>query len=131
MKRVIPGIIVGDIEAAKAFYTAHLGARVSFDAGWYVSLQMWAKGGPEVAFATPHHDQDVPVSRGTLSLYLEVDDVDAAYDQVLGTGAPMGDPPSDKPWGDRSFMLDDPNGVRVYVFSPRPLSPEFAQFVRE
>ena len=71
------------------------------------------------------------MSRGTLSLYLEVDDVDAAYELVLGTGAPIADPPSDKPWGDRSFMLDDPNGVRVYLFSPRPLSPEFARFVRE
>jgi uncharacterized glyoxalase superfamily protein PhnB len=131
MKRIIPGIVVKDIGAAKVFYARHLGAKVTFDAGWYVSLRLGARDGPEVAFATPHHDQDTPITPGTLSLYAEVDDVDATHDQVRATGAVIDGPLSDKPWGDRSFMLSDPNGVRVYVFSPRPLSPEFAAFVKE
>jgi uncharacterized glyoxalase superfamily protein PhnB len=131
MKRIIPGITVKDIEAAKAFYTRHLKAKVTFDAGWYVSLRVGAKDGPEIAFAMPHHDQDAPVSSGSLSLYMEVDDVDAVHEEVRATGAIIDSPPSDKPWGDRSFMLSDPNGVRVYVFSPRPLSPEFAAYVKE
>jgi uncharacterized glyoxalase superfamily protein PhnB len=131
MKRVIHGIIVKDVEAAKAFYTEHLDARVIFDAGWYVSLRIGGREGPEVAFAVPHHDQDRSISPGTLSLYVEVDDADAAHLKVSRTGAPIDSPPSDKPWGDRSFMLSDPNGVRVYVFSPRPMSPEFAACVKE
>ena len=49
------------------------------------------------------------------------------------TGAVFEGPPSDKPWGDRSFTLTDPHGVRVrvYVVSPRPMSPEFATYVKE
>jgi uncharacterized glyoxalase superfamily protein PhnB len=131
MNRIIPGIIVKDVQAAKAFYERHLRAKVVFDAGWYVSLRMGGQDGPEVAFAAPHHDQGTPISPGTLSLYVEVDDVDATHDRVRETGAVIDSPPSDKPWGDRSFMLSDPNGVRVYVFSPRPLSPEFAAFVKQ
>ena len=131
MKRIIAGIIVEDIAAAQVFYTRHLNARVIFDAGWYVAMRLGGREGPEVAFATPHHDQDRPVSPGTLSLYVEVEDVDTAYDEVRASGAESVDPPTDKPWGDRSFLLVDPNGVRVYVFSSRPMSPEFAACVRE
>jgi uncharacterized glyoxalase superfamily protein PhnB len=131
MKRIVPGIIVKDTEAAKDFYIRHLAAKVIFDTGWYISLRLGGRDGPEVSFATPHHDQDAPVLPGSLSLYVEVDDVDAVHDQVRGTGAVLEGPPSDKPWGDRSFTLTDPHGVRVYVFSPRPMSPEFAPYVKE
>jgi uncharacterized glyoxalase superfamily protein PhnB len=131
MKRIVPGIIVKDTEAAKDFYIRHLAAKVIFDAGWYISLRLGGRDGPEVSFATPHHDQDAPVLPGSLSLYVEVDDVDAVHDQVRGTGAVLEGPPSDKPWGDRSFTLTDPHGVRVYVFSPRPMSPEFAPYGKE
>jgi uncharacterized glyoxalase superfamily protein PhnB len=117
MKRIVPGIIVKDTEAAKDFYIRHLAAKVIFDAGWYISLRLGGRDGPELP--------------GSLSLYVEVDDVDAVHDQVRGTGAVLEGPPSDKPWGDRSFTLTDPHGVRVYVFSPRPMSPEFAPYVKE
>lgn len=130
MTRIIPGIVVKDPEAAKVFYTRHLAARVVFDAGWYVSLRLGGREGPEVAFTRPHDDQDAPIAPGALSLYVEVDDVDAAHARVRETGLdPV--PPSDKPWGDRSFTFQDPNGVRVYLFSPRPLSPEFARFLKD
>jgi catechol 2,3-dioxygenase-like lactoylglutathione lyase family enzyme len=131
MKRVVPGIVVKDIDTAKDFYTKHLKAKIVFDAEWYVSLRIGGKEGPEISFATPHHDQDKPISPGTLSLYVEVDDVDAAYAGLPGIRAIADGPPTDKPWGDRSFMLSDPHGVRVYVFSPRAMSPEFAACVKE
>lgn len=130
MKRIIAGLIVKDVEAAKAFYARHLGAKVVFDCGWYVTLRLGGPSGPEVSFMTPQGPQHTPVPPGSLSLYVEVEDVDATYERVRATGAPVGEPPSDKPWGDRSFELSDPLGVRVYLFSPRPMSAEFAGFVK-
>ncbi len=131
MNRIIPGLVVQDLEAAKAFYERHLGARTVFDCGWYATLRLGGKEGPEVSFMTPRSADDRPVPAGALSLYVEVADVDAVHAQVHATGAPVDGPPTDKPWGDRSFALTDPSGVRVYVFSPRPMSPEFARFVKE
>jgi len=131
MKRIVPGIVVKDPQAAKTFYARHLAAKIIFDAGWYVALRLGGPEGPEVAFAAPHHDQDTPVSPGTLSLYVEVDDVDAAHDRMVATGAVTEGPPSDKPWGDRSFTLTDPHGVRVYLFSPRPMSAQFAAYSKQ
>jgi uncharacterized glyoxalase superfamily protein PhnB len=130
MNRIAAGVVVKDTEAAKAFYERHLGAKVIFDCGWYVTLRLGGPRGPEVSFATPHGGQGTVVAPGSLSLYVEVDDVDAAYEQVRATGAAVEGPPTDKPWGDRSFELADPHGVRVYLFSPRPMSAEFAPFLK-
>lgn len=130
MNRIIAGLVVNDVEAAKAFYVRHLEGRVAFDCGWYATVRLGGVRGPEVSFMTPQGPQHTPVPPGALSLYVEVDDVDGAFERVRATGAPVGDPPSDKPWGDRSFELTDPHGVRVYLFSPRPMSAEFAGYVK-
>jgi uncharacterized glyoxalase superfamily protein PhnB len=130
MNRICAGIVVKDTEAARAFYGRHLGAKVVFDCGWYVTLRLGGADGPEVSFATPHGGQGTIVPPGAVSLYVEVDDVDAEFERVRATGAPLAAPPSDKPWGDRSFELVDPAGVRVYLFSPRPMSAEFAGAVK-
>jgi uncharacterized glyoxalase superfamily protein PhnB len=130
MNRIIAGVIVKDVEAAGAFYVRHLGAKVVFDCGWYTTLRLGGPKGPEVSFMAPRGPEHTPVPPGALSLYVEVDDVDATYERVRATGAPVDGPPSDKPWGDRSFALADPQGVRVYLFSPRPMSAEFAGFLK-
>lgn len=131
MIRICPGIIVKDAAAARDFYVRHLGAAVIFDCGWYISVRLGGKAGPEVSFATPHFDGDVPVTPGCLSLYVEVEDVDRRYRDVRATGASVSAPPKDNPWGDRSFTFLDPNGVRVTLFSPRPVSAEYAAAVKE
>lgn len=120
-----------DAAQARDFYVRHLLATVVFDAGWHVSLRLGGDSGPEVAFSTPNNGQDTPVTPGSLSLYVEVDDVDAAYAQVRATDAPLQEPPTDKPWGDRSFTFTDPFGVRVYMFSPRPLTADYAEFAKD
>lgn len=130
MNRICPGIIVKDAAATRDFYARHLAATVIFDSGWYVSVRLGGKAGPEVSFATPHFDADVPVTPGCLSLYVEVEDVDQSYRDVRASGAPVNGPPQDNPWGDRSFTLLDPNGVRVTLFSPRPVSAEYAAAVK-
>jgi uncharacterized glyoxalase superfamily protein PhnB len=130
MNRMIPGIVVKDPEAAKAFYARHLGAHVVFDCGWYVTLRLGGATGPEVSFMAAHRAQGACVAPGSVTLYVEVDDVDASHARVSATGARLDGPPTDKPWGDRSFALDDPAGVRVYLFSPRPMSAEFAAAVK-
>jgi uncharacterized glyoxalase superfamily protein PhnB len=122
-------MIVRDIEAAKDFYTRHLAAEITFDCGWYVSMRLGGPDGPEISFATPHHDQTTAVPAGSLSLYIEVGDVDAAYQNLRATQAQLDGPPTDKPWGDRSFAFADPQGVKLYLFSPRPMSAEFAEYV--
>ena len=61
-------------------------------------------------------DQEYVAPAG-VSLYVEVDDVDAFHAQLAAHGlrAPA---PEDRPWGHRQFSVKDPDGVQVTLFSP-------------
>lgn len=54
--------------------------------------------------------------RRTVSLGITVDDVDAVYAVVSGLElCSVSGPPKDHPWGERSFLLTDPDGNRWEV----------------
>jgi len=40
-------------------------------------------------------------------------------------------PLEDHPWGDRGFPILDPNGVTLYIYSPRDPADEFKHYVRD
>jgi len=52
---------------------------------------------------------------GTLELWLQVRDVDATHEELAGLGVPIGEPPTDKPWGLREMRVLDPDGVRLVI----------------
>jgi uncharacterized glyoxalase superfamily protein PhnB len=53
-----------------------------------------------------------------VTLVLEVEDVAATFERAGARGLPLRTPLVDQPWGHRSFMVTDPDGVAVYVFTP-------------
>ncbi|MFL5965806.1 MAG: VOC family protein [Gaiellaceae bacterium] len=53
---------------------------------------------------------------GAVALGLEVDDVDACYDRLVGAGAQVKAPPVDA-FGKRGFGTTDPNGVPVNIYT--------------
>ena len=48
-----------------------------------------------------------------LQLWLQVRDVDAAYQRLGGAGAAVLQAPKDEPWGLRECWISDPDGVRI------------------
>ncbi len=64
--------------------------------------------------------------RGASAIGLTVADVDAAYRTVVGllgeyARAEVSGPPKDHPWGEKSFLLTDPDGNRWEITqSPQP-----------
>ena len=102
---------VTDMDASCAFYDA-LGFEV-------------VHGGPGTAFTS------YAVGSGFLNLQLveraqpgwgrfivHVDDVDAVHDRALASGLRPSMPPSDAPWGERYFHIDDPDGHEVSFARP-------------
>ena len=57
---------------------------------------------------------DAPPSKNAATLYA-VDDVDAEFSRLSALGI-ADDPPTDKPWGVRSFTINDPDGNVVSFF---------------
>lgn len=49
-------------------------------------------------------------------IYLSVDDVDAFYNSLLEQGLKPSSEPRDWPWGNREFVIRDPDGYKLVIF---------------
>ncbi len=48
--------------------------------------------------------------------YLSVDDVDEAYKDIVAAGYKPSSEPHDWPWGNREFVVRDPDGYKLVIF---------------
>ena len=49
-------------------------------------------------------------------IYLSVDDVDEFYKELQSNGLKPKTQPSNQPWGNREFILHDPDGYKLVIF---------------
>lgn len=63
-------------------------------------------------------------------LSFNVADMDAEYERLFGAGAPVEAPPQGRLWGERQFVIRDPNGFVVDLVKSIPLDPGFCASVR-
>lgn len=108
MKFSLVTLFVKDPAAVRDWYTTQLGFAVSEETDKFVRLSD-RNGQQCLAFHVGS-----PVGRPDhVQLHFEVDDVDAAYERLRGTGVVFDEPPGDKPWGWRVATLTDPAGHMV------------------
>jgi catechol 2,3-dioxygenase-like lactoylglutathione lyase family enzyme len=67
----------------------------------------------EVVEDSPDHPALPPQG---VSIAIEVATVDTLYERLRQLGVAFADPIGDRPWGHRSFSLDDPAGLRLTFF---------------
>ena len=60
----------------------------------------------------------LPLSRSTVELHLEVNDVDEVYSSLKSKGVKFVELPANRPWGSRSAGLKDPEGYVVEIVGP-------------
>ncbi len=117
-----PVVMTGDVAASNAFYTEHFPFEVTFDAGWYVSWKTRQEPSFKLALLDAEH-ATIPEGsrhrlRAGLILNLEVDDVDSEYEHLRATGLPIHLELRSEDFGQRHFIISDPNGVLIDVISP-------------
>ena len=96
---------VRDLDAAKAIYTALLGAEPHTDEAYYVG---WNVDGCEFGLNPAGFDQG---ETGPLAL-VDVDDIDASVESLVAAGATVASPPTDVGGGARIAVLTDADGNR-------------------
>ena len=115
---IIPSVRVADMAEALRFYRDVLGFEV-------------LRGGPEDSNCSLQHgtgrlmletaadhygaayNAAIRERLGSLSphaLYIESDDVDRLHGRIAAEGARILDPLADRPWGQREFTVEDPEG---------------------
>ncbi|MBM4154962.1 MAG: glyoxalase [Lentisphaerae bacterium] len=114
---------------SRDFYVRHFGARVTFDCGWYVNLQV-GRETSELQFMAPRDPGPPACNPAGLVYNFCVDDVDAEHGRLVAAGLVPVMPLDDHPWGDRGFAIVDPNGITLYIYSDREPSADFKPFFK-
>ncbi len=119
--RLLPNICTDKMEETRDFYMELLGFVVGFEhKGWYI--QMASPEKPELQIGimrldhefTPRPFQHPP--QGVI-ISVQVEDVEAIYAAVKARDFEMVQGICDEEFGMRRFMVADPNGLLVNVFS--------------
>ncbi|KKB86318.1 glyoxalase [Devosia limi DSM 17137] len=116
-----PLLLVRDVAPAAAFYERHLGFQRLFDSDWYVQLRSSNNAATELALIVYDHET-IPESGRTpttgLLLSFEVEDAAAEYAAAQASGLSILQPLRDEPFGQRHFIMADPNGVLLDIITP-------------
>lgn len=119
--RLLPNICTDQMAETRAFYEKLLGFVVGFEhAGWY--LQMSSPTNPQLQIGIVRRDhQFTPKAfqqpaQGVI-ISVQVEDADTAYAAALKRGFSVAHDLRDESFGMRRFMVADPNGLLVNIFS--------------
>ena len=118
MTSLFPDICSERVNASRDFYRDLFGFEVAFQNEWYVQLRLPGEPVVQLAFVErAHHSVPLPWQRPAQGVLvtLELDDVDACHARARELGLPIVYPLRDEVWGQRHFMVEDPNGLLVDV----------------
>jgi lactoylglutathione lyase len=127
-------LIVADVDRSVAFYTEVLGLTLGHRAGTYAQLATGAtrlglfdRAAMSATLGRPLAPPDP--DRPGFELGFKVDDCDAACAELVRRGARLAVPPTDRPWGQRTAYVADPDGhlVELAAAISAPTSPATAR----
>ncbi|WP_414170550.1 VOC family protein [Streptoverticillium reticulum] len=113
VRRVVPNVQSETVQESREFYGL-LGFEQVMNHGWIMTMASPSSPAAQVSFTAG--DKTAPV---TPDMSVEVDDVDAAYAAMRGSGAEILHPLQDEEWGVRRFFVRDPNGRVINVLGHR------------
>jgi catechol 2,3-dioxygenase-like lactoylglutathione lyase family enzyme len=129
-KNITPIVTTTRMPETRAFWLDVLGFQLSYDHEHYLGVRAAEPGSPEIGFMRPDAEAPQVFGGQGLALAISVDDADREFARLRRAGAPIVQPPQDQPWGARSFVTRDPNGVTVYISHPIPAAVEFSNHAR-
>ncbi len=113
-------IVHHDLDGMLGFCRARLGLavtrswhRAADDGGALLAL---GPGGAEVEVQSLGELADPAGPPANLELSIEVDDGDQVHRKLAAARVPIARGLVDDPWGHRSFGIDDPGGLRIWVY---------------
>ncbi|MBP2644571.1 MAG: Glyoxalase-like domain containing protein [Firmicutes bacterium] len=116
IRRVDVTISTEKLQQSKEFYLKHFGFRLVFESDWYIELVSKTMPTMGISFTLPQREVgEFFNGKGTI-LSFEVDDIEAEYQRLSQEGLEIFQELQDKPWGERSFVINDPNGIHVYIY---------------
>ena len=118
-------LVVTDLDRSLRFYCDVLGLPLGHRSGAYAQL---ATGRTRLAMyeraamaSTVGFEVSIPpADAAAFELGFKVDNVDEAFAAIVGSGAEPVTPPTDRPWGQRTAYVRDPDGHLVELAQDGP-----------
>lgn len=107
-------LAVPDLERNTAYFRDALGFKLEWPegSGW----QLVSRGTVRVMLGhCPNAIPPVDIGDHRYFGYLHVDDADALHEELVGRGAIILQPPTDRPHGMREFLVATPDGHRLMI----------------
>jgi uncharacterized glyoxalase superfamily protein PhnB len=120
--RIVPNLSSEAFVASRDFYNAMFGLVVSVELDdWYLQLMPESDTTLNIGFVKPDHELFAgrtasPRPYGVV-LTIHVDDVDEAYTRAKKLGAEVAAEIRNEDYGQRHFLVVDPNGLVLNVMS--------------
>jgi predicted enzyme related to lactoylglutathione lyase len=120
--RVVPNVSSNLFQASRDFYMQMFDLVVSVEHDdWYLQLMPPDNPAINIGFVKPDHElfagRTEPAGSYALVLTIHVDDVDEAYLRAQKIGAEIAAEIRDEEYGQRHFLVVDPNGLLLNVMS--------------
>ncbi len=116
IKRIDTTFSTEKLQESKDFYMDHFGFKLAYESDWYIEL-VTPTGDAGISFTLPQREEGEFFNGKGMILSFEVEDVEAEYNRLKEQNVTIYQDLQDKPWGERSFVVDDPNGVHVYLYN--------------
>ena len=120
-------ISTNKLDQSRDFYRDILGFALVFENDSYIEMLAQGSTTMGVSFVTPELSGGEKFTGEGIILSFEVADVDAEFARLKAAGVRILEELRDKAWGERSFVINDPNGVHVYIYKSIPPTPEYQE----
>ena len=119
--KLFPLVVTDKLPETRAFYVDKLGCQVTVDMPHYVQVRFGADASaPELAFMTadaaPSMQPHAPFAGEGLTISIPTESADKKHAELAKKKVEVTSELADRPWGWRSFVARDPNGVYLDFF---------------
>jgi predicted enzyme related to lactoylglutathione lyase len=114
IRRIVPNISSTKFEESKKFYRDFLGLTLAMDMEWILTFVSSTNQTAQISIVK---GENTAGSHSSITLSIEVSDLDALYDKALSFHYEIVYPITTEPWGVRRFFLKDPNGVTINLMT--------------
>ena len=126
IKRMDTTISTYKLQESKDFYMKYFGFRLVYESDWYIELVTENEPISGISFTIGQREAGEVFNGKGIIISFEVEDVDAEFARLKAEGLQIQDI-QNKPWGERSFVVNDPNGAHIYIYNLIPALPEYQQ----
>jgi catechol 2,3-dioxygenase-like lactoylglutathione lyase family enzyme len=119
--KILTNICSDDLQKSKDFYVELLNFKVKYDSDWYVQLCSPKDSDIEYGIIQRDHalvPKEYQNTPNGMYVTFVVEDVDAIYNKALEMNIPIIQQPRNEFYGQRRFLVRDPNGCLIDICSP-------------